>query len=229
MSLRIFPFTALDEAIEVLTQVLLETYSLSLDDVADPSVVSQETVYVVGRICPALTKPDGQGQESKQVREARLKDGIIIEASKTIGSGSRTPLRFTQSVTLRGIQDGNKKLVHAAGSGNKLGLVPGMICAFRGRNGGGDGFVAEEILLPPPLPQAATRASELIQNQYSPARLDGDNLKVTVTSGPYTNDDDLDFTPWHRFMDDVERQKPDVILLVSRLASCVRLRRLMLT
>lgn len=198
---------ALDEGLEEITKSVLQTYQLVLDDIADPSVASQESVYVVGRIAPILSRDD---------KIPKLNDGMIIESSKAIGSGSRTPLQFAKSVIMRGLSTAaGEKVLHSSGNGGQIGLFPGMIAGFKGRNGGGDAFVVEEVLMPPALPQAATNAQDLLTNQYSPSRLDGDALQIQVASGPFTNDNDLEFKPWHQLMDQVERQKPDVILLLG--------------
>lgn len=198
---------ALDEGLEEMTRAILETYELKREEVADPSVTSQESVYVVGRLSPLLTRED---------KVHKLNDGMIIEVSRAIGSGSRTPLRISNNVSIRGLLASNgRKFMHTGGNGRQLGLFPGMVAGFKGRNGGGDEFVVEEVLLPPCLPLPATLASELLQKQYGPEKLNGDSLQVHVASGPYTSDDNLDFVPWHRLMDEVERQKPDVILLLG--------------
>lgn len=198
---------ALDESLEDMTIAILETYQLTREEVADPSVTSQESVYVVGRISPLLTKEN---------KIHKLNDGMVIEASRAIGSGSRTPLRFLNNVSMRGVPmlTGGKAM-HSGGNGRQLGLFPGIIAGFKGRNGGGDEFVVEEVLLPPCLPLPAAPASDLLLKQYSPDKLNGDSLQVHVASGPYTSDDNLDFIPWHRLMDQVERQKPDVLLLLG--------------
>lgn len=198
---------ALDDALEDITKAVLETYKLARADIADPSMTSQESVYVVGRLAPLLTRDD---------KAPKLTDGMVIEASKTIGSGSRTVLKFANTVTIRGLPTPTgDKTMHTGGNGRQLGLFPGLIAGFKGRNGGGEGFVVEEVLMPPPLPHAASSASDLLQHQYSPGRLDGDVLQIHVASGPFTSDSDLHFAPWHRLMDQVERQKPDVLLLLG--------------
>jgi DNA polymerase alpha subunit B len=199
---------ALDDELEEMTKAILETYKLVRDDIADPSVTSQENVYVVGRIAPVLNRED---------RTPKLSEGMVIESSRSIGSGSRTPLQFAKSVTMRGLSSphGEERIMHTSGFGRQIGLFPGMTAGFKGRNGGGDAFVVEEILMPTALPSAITNADELLNYQYSPSRLHGNALQIQVASGPFTNDGDLDFIPWHRLMDQVERQKPDVILLLG--------------
>lgn len=199
---------ALDDALEEIIKAILETYRLSRDDIADPSVTSQETVYVVGKVGTILNKDD---------KTPNLSDGMTIEASRTIGSGSRTPLRFSANVTMRGLptQQEGTRLMHTGGNGRILGVFPGMVAGFRGRNGGGDAFVVEEVLLPPALPHAATNVHDMFKYQFSSQHLEGDSLQLQIASGPYTNDDNLDFAPWHRLMDQVEQQKPDVILLLG--------------
>jgi DNA polymerase alpha subunit B len=198
---------ALDDGLEEMTKAIQEAYNLSREDIADPSVTAQESVYIVGRISPLLTRED---------KTPKLTDGMIIEASRAIGSGSRTPLRFSSKVIMRGLPTkSGGKIMHTGGNGRQIGLFPGMIAGFKGRNGGGDGFVVEEVLLPPALPLPASVPSDLYRFHFAPSALDGDSLQIQVASGPYTSDDNLDFTPWHQLMNQVEKQKPDVILLLG--------------
>ncbi|UZJ52402.1 hypothetical protein CBS101457_001722 [Exobasidium rhododendri] len=199
---------ALDDGLEDMTKLILETYNLARDEVADPSVTSQENVYVVGRLAALLHRDE---------KTPKLSDGMIIESSRSIGSGSRTPLQFAKSVMMRGLssKDGKETVMHTSSNGRQIGLFPGMIAGFKGRNGGGDTFVVEEVLMPPALSHAASNAGLMMDYQHSPSRLNGEALQIQVASGPFTNDGDLDFIPWHRLMDQVERQKPDVILLMG--------------
>ena len=198
---------ALDEGLEDITKAVMETYNIHREDIADPSVTAQESVYVVGRMSPLLTRED---------KIPKLTDGMVIEASRAIGSGSRTPLRFSSKVIMRGLPTtSGGKLMHTGGNGRQIGLFPGMIAGFKGRNGGGDGFVVEEILLPPALPHPASLPNDLLRFQFAPSALEGDSLQIQVASGPFTSDDNLDFVPWHQLMNQVEKQKPDVILLLG--------------
>lgn len=67
---------------------------------------------------------------------------------------------------------------------------------------------------PPALPHPATSRSEMAHHQYDETRLGGQPLRVVAASGPYTDDSDLLFKPWHAFMTHVESAQPDVLVLV---------------
>lgn len=96
-----------------------------------------------------------------------------------------------------------------------LGMFPGMIVGLKGRNGGGSGFGVEEVLLLPALPLSAAAPSEMLLAQHAPGLLNGAPMEVVVASGPYTSDDDLEFTKWHALMDNLEREPVDAVILVS--------------
>ena len=81
---------------------------------------------VVGRICS-----DVEATSSKLTE-----DSIMLESSRMLGAGSRVPLRISQDVKLRGMPQG------IGGAG----LFPGAIVALKGRNGGGNAFVVNEVL-----------------------------------------------------------------------------------
>lgn len=56
-------------------------------------------------------------------------------------------------------------------------------------------------------------------HQYGETRMAGTPLSIMFSAGPYTPDADLLFKPWHRLMDEAERARPDVLLLVSASSS----------
>jgi DNA polymerase alpha subunit B len=88
----------------------------------------QDPVYVVGRITvDAETSAGGKLTEST----------LALEASRMSGSGARVPLRF----------DAEKLVIRGAAAGaSGVGLFPGAIACFKGRNGSGNWFQVEEIL-----------------------------------------------------------------------------------
>lgn len=91
-----------------------------------------------------------------------------------------------------------------------------MVVGLKGRNGGGDGFGVEEVLLLPSLYQASTAPSRLLELHHSsPSHLRGQALNIAVASGPYTSNDDLDFAPWHALVDNIEREPVDVLVLLG--------------
>ncbi|KAL9939556.1 hypothetical protein V8E36_001373 [Tilletia maclaganii] len=125
--------------------------------------------------------------------------GIFLETSRVLGSGSRTRLAISPTCTVRGAP---------AGAGNPIGLFPGMIVGCKGRNVGGDAFRVEQILLVPSLPHSISPIRDLLSLQHEdPKYLRGDAARIFVASGPYvdlSNHKDLDFGPWHKLLDWIE-------------------------
>lgn len=62
---------------------------------------------------------------------------LTIEASRMFGFGSRVGLRFEPDVQMRG----------GPYNCNSVGLFPGGMAAFKGRNGGGGVFQVREVLM----------------------------------------------------------------------------------
>ena len=115
---------ALDEIIEEYADTFRLHYSIQ--DLADPSVISESPVHVVGRI---ISLPTDTGKPNASSLE--------IESSRAMGSGKRTPLVFAHDLKVRGA---------APGAGG-FGVFPGVIVALKGRNGGGGAFVVSEVLM----------------------------------------------------------------------------------
>jgi DNA polymerase alpha subunit B len=44
----------------------------------------------------------------------------------------------------------------------------------------------------------------------------GEPVNLTVAAGPFSLDDDLDYEPLQALLDVAERERPDVLILVSR-------------
>lgn len=86
----------------------------------------QDTVFVVGML----------HSDSSTVSKL-TPTSLLLQASRAFGAGSRTPLRFANSVRVRGGPP------NVAGAG----LYVGMICGFKGKNASGGWFLVEEILL----------------------------------------------------------------------------------
>lgn len=71
----------------------------------------------------------------------------------------------------------------------------------------------------PPIEPTYTKPSELLANQHGPndnrqKQLAGAPLTAFVAAGPYTVDSDLEFAPLGALLEQVEREKPDVLILV---------------
>ncbi|KAK0540530.1 DNA-directed DNA polymerase alpha subunit pol12 [Tilletia horrida] len=125
--------------------------------------------------------------------------GIYLETSRVLGSGSRTRLVFSPTCTVKGAPPG---------AANPIGLFPGMIVGCKGRNVGGDSFRVEEILLVPSLPHSISNIRNMLTLQHEdPKFLQGEAAQIMIASGPYVdlnNSNDLDFAPWHKMCDWIE-------------------------
>jgi len=115
---------ALDEIIEEYADTFRLHYSIH--DLADPSVISESPVHVVGRI---ISLPTDTGKPNASSLE--------IESSRAMGSGKRTSLVFAHDLKVRGAVPGT----------GGFGVFPGVVVALKGRNGGGGAFVVSEVLM----------------------------------------------------------------------------------
>lgn len=92
-------------------------------------IYNQEEVTVVGRIA---TDSDTSSASNVKLNEA----SIVLESSRSMGSGARVPLKFDVNIRIR----------HGRPGCGGFGLFPGAIVALRGRNGGGGWFLVSELL-----------------------------------------------------------------------------------
>lgn len=231
----------LDDRIDDYAALLRTAYAIDdADEFGDPSLPSQEPIQVVGRICPLLPAPEssaGHALKAKAAAKSRSQDdafglpklaetGVVLESSRMMGSGNRTPLVFNKGCVVRHTpQDPG-----TAGAATTLSLFPGQIVLCRGVNAGADKFAVSEICFPPPLPLAVHTVDEALEHSYSPAKLNGSALNLVAASGPFTADDDLEYAPWHRLMDQLEagglpgskgarRGVPDTLILTGPFVS----------
>ncbi|CBQ72935.1 related to DNA polymerase alpha 70 kDa subunit [Sporisorium reilianum SRZ2] len=205
----------LDDRIDACASALRAAYAIDdADELGDPSLPSQEPIWVVGRICPALPAPEsaaGHALRAKAAARAKgvedafglpklAETGVVLESSRMMGSGNRTPLAFAKGCIVRHTpQD-----VGTGGAATTLSLFPGQIVLCRGINAGADKFSVSEICFPPPLPLAVHTVNEALDHAYSPSKLNGSALNIVAASGPFTADDDFEFARWHRLMDALE-------------------------
>ncbi|RDX53350.1 DNA polymerase alpha, subunit B [Lentinus brumalis] len=178
--------TLLDDRIDHFGELVKSYYGV--EELGDPSAVTEDDVVVVGRITLDSESTSGQ----VKLNEASL----VLESSRMMGSGARVPIRFDPEVRLR---KGKR------GVGGQ-GLFPGAIVALKGKNGGGGSFLASEILSLPPLesPSAGLVKSEG-ESQFS----------MFVASGPFTGDSDLHYRPLQSLVAKLKSAKPAVALLVG--------------
>lgn len=208
----------LDDRIDDYAAIFRTAYSVDeSEEFGDPSLPSQESIWVVGRICPSLPAPESSaGQALRAKASSRAKNGeddnqafglpklaetgVVLESSRMMGSGNRTPLVFNKGCVVKHTpQD-----VGTWGAATTLSLFPGQIVMCRGINAGADKFSVSEICFLPPLPLAVHTVDEAIDHSYSPAKLNGKALNLVAAAGPFTADEDLEFAPWHRLMDELE-------------------------
>ncbi|KAI0720520.1 DNA polymerase alpha, subunit B [Cerioporus squamosus] len=177
----------LDDRIDHFGELVKAYYGV--EELGDPSAVTEEDVVVVGRITLDAESTSGP----VKLNEAAL----VLESSRMMGSGARVPIRFDPEVSLRRGKRG------VGGQG----LFPGAIVALKGKNGGGGSFLTSEILSLPPLEPPSIRSvkSENSESQFS----------MLVASGPFTGDSDLQYQPLQSLVAKLKVAKPAVTLLVG--------------
>jgi DNA polymerase alpha subunit B len=117
---------ALDDLIDEHAENIKAAWGLS--ELGDPHFVSEEAIYTVGRI---LSPPTDSSKATAS--------SLYLESSRLLGSGKRIAMRFAPPGVLK---------VRGNAPGVKgFGVYPGCLIGVRGRNGGGDAFVVDEVLL----------------------------------------------------------------------------------
>ncbi|GJJ15685.1 hypothetical protein Clacol_009963 [Clathrus columnatus] len=181
----------LDDRIDEFAQLLRERYGI--EEFEDPSSLTDGLMTVIGRICV-----DAEVDPSSSKLSATT---LMLEASRMIGSGKRVPLRFTSDLRINN------------GTSYKS-LFPGEIVAFRGKNGGGGVFLVEEILSGNPCKHMSDHESKvptIMPQRKSIPR----PLMVYVTSGPYTSEQSLDFTPFASIINEAKASHPSTLILLG--------------
>ena len=173
----------LDERIEEFVTIIQEHHKLDDSDLGDPTRSSQNEIVAVGRIASDLQ--DGKLNVAS----------LVLETQRKRGNGMRIPL------TVDKLQSYD--------------FFPGKIVALRGTNASGDFFSVSEVLEPPPMMQVASSAQEL--DAWN-SRLESDDgsdrpLTVLMASGPYTTEDNLDFSPFRALCQKAEELKADGLIL----------------
>ncbi|GAC71906.1 DNA polymerase alpha-primase complex, polymerase-associated subunit B [Moesziomyces antarcticus T-34] len=229
----------LDDRIDEYASLLRSAYALDDEELGDPSLPSQEPIWVVGRICPALPAPESSaglavrakatlrtgGEEDAFALPKLAETGVVLESSRMMGSGNRTPLVFARGCIVRHTpQDPG-----TGGGATTLSLFPGQMVLCKGINAGADKFSVSEICFPPPLPLAVHTQDEALDHSYAPHKLNGAALNILVAAGPFTSEHDLDFKPWHALMDQLDaggipcaqgrRGVPDTLILMGPFVS----------
>ncbi|BEI86263.1 hypothetical protein CcaverHIS002_0605500 [Cutaneotrichosporon cavernicola] len=184
---------ALDEQIDEFAEVIKDAYALA--DLGDPHLPSEDDIYVVGRI---LSPPTDTSKASSTA--------LYLQSSRVLGGGHVVPLRFAPA--------GELKVRGGAPGVRGFGLFPGALVCVKGRNGGGNAFVVNEVLQPPPIDPVMTQRDELLNHQQGEA-LGGLPISVHVVAGPYSVDSDLLYEPLDALIDVACYERPDVLVMLG--------------
>ncbi|GHJ84547.1 hypothetical protein NliqN6_0949 [Naganishia liquefaciens] len=164
-----------------------------IEELTDPSAISQEPTHVFGRI---ISTPTDTGKPTDS--------SLQLESSRAMGNGKRTPLRFAST--------GVKVREGTPGVGG-FGWFPGCLVGLKGRNGGGGSFEVDEVIMPPPLEMERTARAGLVALQQD--RMSGAAVQVMLAAGPYTLDADLNYEPFEALIEAALRDRPDVLVLLG--------------
>ncbi|WVQ77069.1 hypothetical protein IAR50_006752 [Cryptococcus sp. DSM 104548] len=186
---------ALDELIDDYAEIIKEAYGL--EDLADPHLVTDDTVYTVGRI---VVNASGV-----KIDKASLRNSFHLQSSRLIGGGKRIALQFPED---------QLRVIGGAPGAKSVPMYSGCLVCLKGRNGGGGTFVIEELLVSPPGFLGQTPASELLDFQHGD-KLAGRPMSLCVASGPFTMSDNLLFAPLEAVLNKVAEERPDVLLLLG--------------
>lgn len=121
----------LDEQIELFTQIVLDHYKLTPNDIGDPTIQSQSEIIAIGRIVP--DSPTANGPLNTE--------SLALETSRNVGIGRRIRLNL-EKIT-------------------EVTLFSGQIAVFRGKNANGEYFMVEEALQIPYLNSPVSTGKEI--------------------------------------------------------------------
>ncbi|KAG0206680.1 DNA-directed DNA polymerase alpha subunit pol12 [Mortierella sp. GBA30] len=122
---------------------------------------------------------------------------LLLETSRSLGSGARVRLDTTE----------------VAG----LSFFPGQIVVLSGINANGSTFVVTRVHELPSLPMAGASPADLEDFHYK--KMGGQPIKMIAAAGPYTLNDNLLFEPFAALMEHVDKERPDVLLLMGPFVS----------
>ncbi|KAI8609134.1 DNA polymerase alpha/epsilon subunit B-domain-containing protein [Chytriomyces sp. MP71] len=168
---------------------------------SNPTLPRQERFYTAGRIVIDPTPTYGDPTAKLNT------DTIMLETCRALGGGQRVSLHLTQPALDAG-----------------LALFPGMILGLAGVNPSGRSLAVETVYPLPRVPFATTRAARLLEmypaaSTTNPARA----VNLLAAAGPYSvplrgggdGSDALSYEPLAALAETVERECPDVVLLLG--------------
>jgi len=118
---------------------------------------------------------------------------ILLEGSRDYSNGRRIQLKLTNIPSYS--------------------LFPGQVVTVKGYNPQGNGIAATDIYDGVPLPYAKSTKDELMA--YHHTKQNGQPLYIMTTSGPYTTKGNQEYEPFHDFLNFVQMNKPDVVILTG--------------
>ncbi|KAI8603184.1 DNA polymerase alpha/epsilon subunit B-domain-containing protein [Dissophora ornata] len=122
---------------------------------------------------------------------------LVLETSHSLGGGARVKLDLAE---IPGFS-----------------FFPGQIVVLSGINSNGATFAVTRVHELPRLPMATISPVELENFQYR--KMGGQPIKMIAAAGPYTLNDNLLFEPFVALMQHVNKERPDVLLLMGPFVS----------
>ncbi|KAI8825620.1 DNA polymerase alpha/epsilon subunit B-domain-containing protein [Fimicolochytrium jonesii] len=148
-----------------------------------PGVPKQEPIFTVGRICSDTVAENAKLNEQS----------VVLESSRGIGSGCRVKMNVSDVP--------------------EYSLFPGQIIGVHGMNPSGHCIDASRLLLPPLPAKPASTPSQLAA-YYPPGSAAAKRpINIFIANGPYTLDDSLNFEPLEELTAQIEKEKPEVVIL----------------
>jgi DNA polymerase alpha subunit B len=175
----------LDDRIEEFVTIVQEHYNLDDGAFGNPASQSQNEIIAVGRI-------------ASDASEGKLNPkSIVLETSRRMGAGRRITLNVEK---LRDFD-----------------FFPGKIVALKGANASGEFFQPTEVLDIPTLSLVTSSIEQIDETNDRLAGPDGNSrsLVTIVASGPYTTDENLDFSPFNALLEAAESSQADSLILLG--------------
>ncbi|KAG0321875.1 DNA-directed DNA polymerase alpha subunit pol12 [Linnemannia gamsii] len=122
---------------------------------------------------------------------------LLLETSRSFGSGARVKLDVMEV--------------------SSYNFFPGQIVVLSGLNSHGSVFAVTRVHELPAISMAGASPADLEDFQYR--KMAGQPIKMIVAAGPYTLSDNLLFEPFAALMENINAERPDVLLLMGPFVS----------